>query len=193
MQSTKVILFNGPPRSGKDTASQATQIILERAKKSVYAYRFAEPLKDAVHALFGMAGIMVEHFDGLKDVKLGQMFGMSPREAYIWLSEECVKPRFGKDFFAHVAVNHLKSFGNITVVVSDCGFQEEVDVLIAHFGADNVALVHLLREDTSFQNDSRRYVEHIPERSYVINNNGTIADLSNSIEKVLEGFINGED
>lgn len=190
----KIILFNGPPRSGKDTAAALLDAILSRNRLPCYKYKFAQPLKDAVHSLFGMPDIMVEHFDAVKETQIKQFFGMSPREAYIWLSEKCAKPKFGNDFFARVAVNHLKQLGGVTIVISDCGFQAEVNAMVEHFGSENVALVHLLREGTSFEkcNDSRRYVDHAVNRSYVINNNGTLSDFSESIEKTLGDFINGK-
>lgn len=185
MPSTKIILFNGPPRSGKDTCAQFVMEVLPKA----YFYRFASPLKDAVHGLFGMPGILEEHFDAVKGVPSEKFFGMTPREAYIWMSEECAKPKFGKDFFSRVAINHIRSNAkdDEVVVVSDCGFQTEVDKLIEEFGAENVFLVWLLREGTSYQNDSRGYVDHPDDtRSYTINNNGSLSDLRDVVGKIAK-------
>lgn len=184
----KIILFNGPPRSGKDTAAT---ICVNMLGARAYPYRFAGPLKDATHAFFGMGGILMEHFDAVKDVKSKLFFGMSPREAYIWLSEEVAKPKFGKDFFARVAANHLRSIRNATVVISDCGFQVEADTLIEVFGEDNVHLVHILRDGTSFTGDSRSYINHKSERSYVLNNNSDLTDFKDSVEKLIAEIFNG--
>lgn len=196
MPQTKIILFNGPPRSGKDTATKLMLEIIygsERDgvnRRSAYHYRFAEPLKDAVHALFGMSGILTEHFDAVKGTPCNQMMSMTPRQAYIWLSEEVAKPKFGDDFFAKVAINHLKQFEDAAVVISDFGFQVEVDTLVKHFGEENIMVVYLMRDGANYNDDSRRYIEHNPNYCRAIYNNGTVEDLKVQIKKNLGGFIN---
>lgn len=185
---TKIILFNGPPRSGKDTAT-------DFAKKHLGAdgirYRFAAPLKDATHALFGFK-VTREHFDDCKDVANPSFMGMSPREAYIWISEEVAKPKFGKDFFAKVAVNAIKKRADEkaepVVIISDCGFIEEVNAIIDGFGVDNVALVHLKRPNTDFTSDSRSYINGVECKKYLIHNNSGLADLKDNVIATLKDF-----
>ena len=184
----KIVLFNGPPRSGKDTA---TRFAMEYFGKRAVHYRFAGPLKDAVHGLFGLPGIMQEHFDSVKDIPQELFFGMSPREAYIWLSENAVKPKFGKTFFANVAVNNLSRITNdSTVIISDCGFFEEVDALIKAFGKDNVAIVYLKRTGTSFDGDSRNYVTHVDCKQYAITNDVSLVEFNEKIIDILREFRN---
>lgn len=183
---TKIVLFNGPPSSGKDTASDFTMAWLKQSGKNGIHYRFAAPLKDATHALFGLK-VGREHFNECKNVPSSLFLGMSPRQAYIWMSEEAVKPKFGKDFFAKVAVHLIserivasgKSDG--VIVVSDCGFAEEVDALIEAFGAENVAVVHLKRSGTDYTNDSRSYIENVDCKKYLIHNNGGLADFKDQV------------
>lgn len=184
---TKIILFNGPPRSGKDTA---TDFAMKHLGKRGIHYRFAAPLKDATHALFGLK-VSREHFDQCKNVPSVLFQGMSPREAYIWMSEEVVKPKFGRDFFAKVAVHSIaeriiesKKTDGI-VVISDCGFAEEVELLIEVFGQENVTVVHLKREGTDFTNDSRNYI-FADCKTYKIDNNGSLSDLKNKVKDILE-------
>lgn len=193
----RIILFNGPPRSGKDTATRLAMEILNQPAFVVgnlvytrrsYHYRFAQPLKDAIHALFGVGHIHTESYDSVKDTPSGVFFGMSAREAYIWLSEEVVKKRFGKDFFAKVAVTRIKQFDDALIVISDCGFQEEVDVLIKEFGTENVYVVRIHRNGTSFEGDSRNYVSH-PKSDILVRNNGSIEELTGKIKLILEEII----
>ena len=174
----KIILFNGPPRSGKDTC---TKMALEYLGHRAVHYRFASPLKKAIHALFGMPYIGDEHFDSRKNTPSPLFLGLTPGEAYIWLSENAVKPKFGSDFFAKVAVTAITNMmaDHEVVVISDCGFKEEVQALLDAFGADNILLVHLYRAGTSFEGDSRSYVgeglEIINEAD--IHNNGSLESL----------------
>lgn len=187
---TKIILFNGPPRSGKDAA---TKFALDYFGKRGVHLRFAAPLKDAVHGLFGMPGIMIEHFDGIKDQSSSLFFGMSPREAYIWLSESAVKPRFGNDFFAKVMVNRIRTITYPgTVIISDCGFREEVDELIKAFGKENVAIIYLKRKGTSFEGDSRDYVTHVECEQYAVTNDGSLIEFNDNIKKILREFRNAK-
>lgn len=186
-----IILFNGPPRSGKDTATRMAKDILGLRGAT---YRFAKPLKEAVHAAFGMSNIIVEHFDATKNIPLPEMMGMTPRQAYIWFSEEVMKPRFGKDFFAKVAVEKIKKLfwyygGLMSVIVSDCGFQEEFDLLAEHFGAENVWLCKLERPECDFSNDSRGYINS-PTHSVAIKNDGTLGDLQHKIQALLKEITN---
>lgn len=189
----KLILFNGPPRSGKDTS---TGMMLEALGLKAFSYRFASPLKNAVHALFGMHGIHEEGLSHVKDKKSDVFFGMSPREAYIWMSEYAAKPKFGKDFFAKVAVTNIRAKfiheTDATIVISDCGFQAEVDVLIAEFGRENVYIVHLHRMGCDFkkQNDSRGYIKHPDlEHMLFLRNDGTLEHLRDDIHNLMRRIL----
>lgn len=189
----KIILFNGPPRSGKDTASQLLMNRLNYLGRHVMHYRFATPLKDAVHAMFGMPALIDEHFTEVKDMPCEKMFGLTPREAYIWMSEECAKPKFGNDFFARVAARRIK-YERLDkedlVVISDCGFQQEADVLIENFGSENVMIVQMMRSGCNFDRDSRKYISH-PDLNMVrlLGNSGTPGDLDRDLIKLLGDFI----
>lgn len=183
----KILLFNGPPRSGKDTATEMALIHL--GAYGVF-YRFAEPLKEAVHALFGLSNVLPEHFTKTKDMSSEALLGMKPRDAYIWLSEECVKPKFGKDFFARIAINTIKEYSDHVIVISDCGFVEELKALVDTFGAENIAIVYMKRHGTSFDNDSRSYITEVECEQFTIENNGSFTDLNECVKKVVESFHN---
>lgn len=169
----QIVLFNGPPRSGKDAAAQILGELLAAAGVIYNIYSFARPLKLATHALFGV-NAYEKHYDTNKDSPAGEFMGFTPREAYIKVSEDAVKPAFGNDFFAKVAVNSIYKM-NCNVVVTDCGFQEEVDLLVKAMSERNVHLVKMYRKDTSFDKDSRGYVKHVYQTSVM--NNGTLQDL----------------
>lgn len=182
-----IILFNGPPRSGKDTATRIAKDVLGLKGAT---YRFAQPLKEAVHSLFGLGGVPVEFFNDSKDEPNEKMMGMTPREAYIWLSEEIAKPKFGKDFFAKVGITNIKRLfwhygGLMSVIISDCGFQEEFDLLAEHFGAENVWLCKLERPGFDFSNDSRGYINS-SVRSVTIKNDGNLNDFHQKIQSLLK-------
>lgn len=181
----RVILFNGPPRSGKDTAAGLSLDILAEMGLFPAPYKLAEPLKDAVHAAFGL-NVAHDHFEETKDIPNEIFLGSTPREAYISMSEDYLKRVYGQEFFGHAAVNYLKQLTNMDlVVVSDCGFIEEVKPLINYAGRSNVAIVQIIRDGTNFHNDSRSYVSIDDVPTYRIRNNGTIDDLKGQLQELI--------
>lgn len=192
---TIVLLFNGPPRSGKDTAASLAQEILSTSKRAAIEHKISYPLKDAVHRMFGL-GVPIEYFEETKEEAADELLGHIPREEYIALSESYIKPRFGKDFFGKVFVKNLKVIAQSTldkdlvICVSDCGFIHEVIPIVEYLSPSNVILVRMRREGTDFSKDSRSYLM-IPElKSFDIDNNGTIDDLKKTLDKTLRSIVN---
>ena len=208
-----VILFNGPPRSGKDTAADIAIDYFQNLHCQVSRYSVAHPLKKAVHALFGL-NVPVDEYEDRKSTPLPEFFGSTPRQAYIDLSEKFAKPHYTPDFFAKVAVQYIKNLPNSVIVVSDCGFKAELNAIIQEFGEENVRLVRIYRPGTSFGNgfnglmeriryyvlrllgkkpnkpvkDSRSYLHS--ENSIEIQNDGDIHDLSHRIEYMCAKLTN---
>ena len=151
----KIVLLNGPPRSGKDTAALALRSYL-----GATIYKFADPLKSALHALFGLHNSDPSCFESVKAQHLPELFGWTPREAYIALSEKGVKPVFGPSHFGNVLTCRLV-FDRTSklVAVPDSGFVIEALPLLDQFGANNILLLQLTRSDCSFEGDSRGYIQ----------------------------------
>lgn len=170
-----IVLFNGPPRAGKDTAAEFARYVF--GDQDVYATRiekFARPVKEGCHGLFGIVDdrgrvVAHDHFEPVKNDPNPEFRGMSPREAYIWYSEEVMKPKFGQDIFGHMAVNNIEHWRHgravpphrekEVVLMSDSGFAVEAKPVIAKYGADNVLLVRIHRDGCTFDGDSRSYID----------------------------------
>lgn len=175
----QVIFFNGPPRSGKDFAGK---MLAEMLGEGVVQLKFAEPLKLATHAALAMlqnlSGIPAPAaFEATKDEPMEEFMGVSPRQAYIALSENFCKPLWGPGVFGELLAKRVQSLPEDTryVIVTDCGFQEEVDVFQELVDADVlVAQVH--RDGCDFSNDSRGWV-NIPGATEIVFNKGTKEDL----------------
>jgi hypothetical protein len=172
--SPKILLINGPPRSGKDTLSDMF------VDGGFLPFKFAAPLRKAIPAMFG---ITQEHYNFLieerKEESRPELNGMSARESQIWLSEQVLKPKFGRFFFGHVAARHIKKMSKQgdRWVCSDSGFKEEAVVLMNEFGAENMALIHLERMGTSFNGDSRSYITLPNVPTMTFQNDGTKEEL----------------
>jgi hypothetical protein len=163
----KIILFNGPPSSGKDLAvryicAAFSSEMLDSAYKHM---KMAAPLKKAVHALYGLFH-SPEHYDlpayeKDKDRPHPTMFGLTPRQAYIAMSEEYCKLKHGSDFFGRLFVQRVLSDRANYILCSDGGFVDEWIPVIDHFGAKNVAVMEIHPDgdtSSSFANDSRSYI-----------------------------------
>ena len=135
-----------------------------------------------------------EAFDDCKDQSNEAFLGGTPRQAYIDMSEKMVKPFYGKDFFGKIAIKTINKIAEgkdeLIVVTPDGGFDIEVTCLAKEYGLENILVVHLYRDGTSFANDSRSYVK-IPGVPFaMLKNNGTLSDLEQSVHTVLKEFLN---
>lgn len=158
----KVVLFNSAPRSGKDlSADYLAKYINNKTDAYAVRYRFAQPLKEATHALYGISAVY-DFFEEVKDAPNECFFGKTPRAAYIEVSEKMVKPVLGNDHWGKVFADFAKAYHKLddtVVIVSDCGFIEEIQPIKNLIGAENIHLVRLKRKGATFVGDSRSFIE----------------------------------
>lgn len=152
----KFILLNGPPRSGKDTAAKA---LLSIRDKFIHE-KFSAPLKEAFAGMMNVSidDFMVEYYEECKD-EIIPFLGVSFRQWQIDFSEKFMKPLYGIDVFGRLLINRIDSYSPNTYVISDCGFQIEVDHVIKNFPEKDVLLVRLHRQGCTYDGDSRGYVK----------------------------------
>lgn len=159
----KLIILNGPPDSGKDTAADYIA--------GKYGYTKLEmkgALRKFAHTIATLAGCDKAFCDALefnrelKDTKRVPEFGNRTwPEFLIWLSESVAKPIFGNDVFARAAIKAVRDSNSTHVVFSDGGFPVEVETLWREFG--DLEIVHFHRKGKGFaigRKDSRSYVTH---------------------------------
>lgn len=166
----KVILFNGPPGSGKDQSAISMENLLigEAPVNGGPAYRprrikMADTLKAAVHALYGLP-FSCEYYERefgneWKDQPQPEFFGATPRSVYISMSEEFAKKQGGESFFGRVLARKMKLDHQTNVfLISDAGFLNEVVPLALAYGKDKLLVVELERGGKTFEGDSRAYI-----------------------------------
>jgi len=182
----KIIFFNGPPRSGKDT------IVNELLKRysSCENIKFSNPLKTALPVFFGLSQQQINLLEIEKEIPKDYLLGKSWREAQISLSEEWAKPVFGSRVFGDITLNIIKNSTNQLFLVSDSGFQEEAGSLIDFFGNDNCLLIRIARDGTNFDNDSRSYWKNIYDIDDVtLHNNKTIQAAVDKTNEIINYWI----
>lgn len=151
----RLILLNGPPRCGKDTAlGMLAKNETELGLGTVRHIMMAEPIKDACHSFLDDR----PKKDADKDKPIDK-YGIIQtwREFYILMSEQLAKPMFGKDIFGKIAAAQMINPTH-TYVVSDVGFHEEVAPMVKRAGGNSTLLIHLSRPGTNYANDSRGYL-----------------------------------
>lgn len=160
------IALNGPPGAGKSTI--AKELVMKFNDKGYKAIQdsLAAPMKHFI------ATSLAEKYDKLnKDVPMDILMGDSPRRFLINLSEDYVKPRYGQDFWVRAMMYRALRYSpppNV-VIVDDIGFKEEADAL-----GSQLVLVHVMRANTSFANDSRSW---LPNPHFIINNHTNMDEL----------------
>lgn len=194
----KLIVLNGPPDCGKDTTAD---YLVE--SQGWHKFKLAHSLKLGAHALLGDSLDIMKYEGAAKNIPQEDLFGEIPREWYIYLSEEVLKPRFGKDILGKIAVRFLRILapweGKEGIVISDCGFMEELRPIIKAFGPSNIYVIQMFRDGCTYKADSRGYLDvaaltawgchvemlHCEENELQIN-------CTNLLELLTkEGFFNG--
>lgn len=199
-----IIIFNGPPGSGKD---ESASYFKRRGFKHL---SFKYVLFKETIAFFG---VDKEWFmNGYNDRSIKErpeelLDGMSRRQAMIYVSEDITKPAFGNDVFGVYVANEVEDGKDYAI--SDGGFEEELIPLINRAGADNIVLVQLTREGCDYSSDSRRYFngklieeyviqkptsinpDHMlpsefPIRTYRVHNNGSVEEFHQILHDIYE-------
>lgn len=159
-----IIIFNGPPGSGKDEA--ASYFKHRGFKHASFKYvLFKETIE-----YFGVTRdwFMRDYNDRkIKERPEKALRGFSRREALIHVSEEVIKPIEGLDFFGRCVANEIEDGKDYAI--SDGGFIEELTPIINKIGTENIVLVQLTRDGCDYSTDSRRYFDGNLIKEYVLN------------------------
>lgn len=168
-----IILLNGPPGSGKDTAAEHLLKGLNSIENAVAMFeRFSMPNKRAfagtVNAHVDYKGIVSE-WEPRKDEPSDLLGGKSYRNWQQDFSEKFMKPLYGEDIFGKLliervkpAVAYVQELGRDPfVLVPDSGFQLEVDTLLPMLGEWDIHLIRITSRGT-YVHDTRQFVEPRP-------------------------------
>ena len=158
--TTKIVLINAPAGAGKDEAAKHIQTNSVKTKHM----EFKECLFSLVKLVYNISD---KDWDTMytrenKELPHDVLNGLSPRQALIHMSEDVIKPSFGKNFFGdwiRKQINQYEGYGFVRFIFSDSGFPEEAQALVDAFGAENVTVIRVFRDGCSYEGDSRSYLE----------------------------------
>ena len=89
---------------------------------------------------------------------------------------------------ANLLIARNSNIGPAIILIRDSGFQIEIDPLIRWVGEDNLFVVSVNRDGTTFDGDSREWVTH--KHMAMFNNNGTLDDLATEAGRVYGRLVN---
>jgi len=167
-----IILLTGKPGCGKDTVANIL------SANQINHLKLADPLMKIMYAMFPNFNyeynIKINNERALKESPNEVFLGKSYRECMIWLAEECIKPKFGKDFFINNLLERIDNSNFHMFVVSDLGFKNDE---LSHIDPNkyNVAVVKVTRDNLDNIKDSREDIND--DIFFTIDNNGSIEDL----------------
>lgn len=156
-----IILLNGPPYVGKDTLADHLVGTLPGCVK----HRMSYELKVRTHRLYDCprdSWDNADYYDAVKDLPSEDFHGISPRQAYINVSEKYFKPLHGQDFFGRLFVRWMRKTSPEPriIAIPDSGFAGEMPPLIREVGPMRVLLVriHGTARGKTFNGDSRSHI-----------------------------------
>lgn len=95
-----------------------------------------------------------------KELPWDKLGGLSQRQFLIKISEEWVKPVFGKDYFGLRAATNVKRCVSNNIVFSDGGFNSEIAPLVERLGWGNVIICQWGKDRVgAWKGDSRNWIE----------------------------------
>lgn len=179
----KIVFLNGPPGCGKDTAAEHVGMRVNRLK-------FAAPIKRMVA---GCLNETIEWLEANKDIPDDRLNNETPRKFLIRLSEELIKPIYGKQFFGRCMVEELRKIEtepgyrgiNEYVLITDSGFWDEAVPVVNTFGIDNCLKIEIRRSGKTFEGDSRSYWKMTGLRTVSLFNDGRPDQLGDKLFGIL--------
>lgn len=180
------ILINGPPRAGKDTAGNYILAHIDEAVK----VKFSDPVKDGAHHAYGL-DCSIDHYEDVKDIPNVDFLGLTPRQAYIDISEKFMKPRHDQYVYGNLAAGRILRSPASIFVIPDSGFQPETESVLEAIGNKNVLLIRTFRVGCDFSGDSRSYINPDCMTIDVKNVDGHMEDFQHRTTTSVVSWING--
>lgn len=181
LTNRKLILFNGPRHSGKDTAADHVWSMFPDTMR----FKMSRPLKDGIKAFFNLTDAQIAYLEAKKTEPDELLFHNSYVDVQISMSEYWAKDKFGMRVFGKLALREIQKSPSKIFVCSDSGFDYEAAPLLPYFGISNVLLVRLHREGKTFAGDSRGYIELPGVRTLEMSNDSSTTHFREQVKEVV--------
>lgn len=193
----KMIVLNGPPRSGKDTFLKLLKAVfmddLPTDKLVPFSYKWV--LCEGVGKRYSIHPKVIWDWNAntlTKDTPKKSLGGKSVRQCLIYESEEVIKKELGEDGVALKTFENVKShikewldnpIEDCVLVTPDGGFESEMLCAMKFFGIcrSDIFLIRFQRKGHTFEGDSRDF---IASPNITIDNDGDKIDLMGHLQAV---------
>jgi hypothetical protein len=192
------IVFNGPPRSGKDTAVK----LLTPYNNSIFSRvhilheKFSKPMKQAIS---GWLGAEIDYignspFDAEKDMTI-KILNKSYRQAQIDLFDH-MQDKYGPTILADFLWRRVITYNTfrktddkpLLVFISDGGKTVETNKLTDFISPDNLLTFHIRRMGCNFRSDNREYTFTTKGNHYTIENTN-LEEYEQELKKAIHPFL----
>lgn len=161
----KIMILNGPPRCGKDTAAEA--IVSYFGFDVCKHVKFSAPLKDIASSILGYDQRTLE----INKDKILQGNDISFRDAQIHTYIQLAQV-YGEDWLGKWLVNSLDNYDHEFFVVSDGGRAADIRSLLRVIAPNDLQIVQIMREGCTFSGDIRSYISaHNVRTRPIVNKN----------------------
>ena len=183
-----IVVLNAPPRSGKDSVADALTRNRNNWNTASFKARLIKVARECTPQISD--SVWDARYDTQKDEPWDRLGGLSQREYLIKISEEWIKPLFGKDYFGRAALVDIYLKKENVILIPDGGFIEEVRPLAEN---NKVLILQWERDKCSFDNDSRDYIrlmhENVRTKFIASGNNGTLFSFLNKVDVTIKEWI----
>lgn len=185
--TTKIIIFNAPPDSGKDWACAH---LIKIFGNRINHIEFKKKVIDLLCCVYDLT--LEEFYENytreLKELPSDKFDGLSPRQALIKISEDVIKPNYGKEYFGLSVSRRLVE--NKINAASDGGFVEELNPIYDKLGAENILIVRIYRDGCTYEGDSRNYIEEYKDVQIIdLHNDGTLEEFEQKVLDIYKDFV----
>lgn len=175
----KIIGLLGRSRSGKDTISD--YIIANYPFHTIEKKRLAQPIKDAVCALYGFKTEQVEGSD--KDT-VDSKIGISPRAAMVYITNH-VMEIMGREFFSKRLFRSADQSSS-PIIIPDVRYEHDIDYIRSRGGV-------VIKVSRLHSEEVPRYEWEDPidtlEGDVDVHNDGCIEELYTQVDAALSKII----
>jgi len=179
-----IILLNGPPGSGKDTAAEYITLALGNSK--VHHDKLSRPMKASLQKIFNFNISEMRALEAYKEDSNGPEYAdMSYREMQISMFNY-LGAAYGPDILGRLFVRRNRDNAKRHTVISDSGFNAEIKPILESNIYGGVGLIRLNRDGCDYEEDIRERIEETGIKYYEdINNQYDLEMFQAQIRKVL--------
>lgn len=178
MKSKNPVIFIvcGKARSGKSTAASIIREYYQKKNKKTVNLMYSEPLKNYVKK--------ISNWDGNERTK--------PRTLLQQLGTDYIRREVSIDFFVKRMIEDLNIYDKYfdIITISDARFPNEIDGPKKKYEVITIKIntkrINNELTESEKKHSSECSLEEYNDYQYVIDNDGTIEELKNKIEKILE-------